>query len=637
MENGFIKVAAVTPRVVVANITENTKEIIRLIDEAVSGSGAKIVVFPELCITGYSCGDLFGQKILIKKAYDALVEIALHTAEKKALIFVGLPFLYCDRLYNVTAAISDGQILGLVPKTHIPAYGEFYETRYFTPGMREPVRVILPDGSLTLLGTDLIFSCENIPELMVSAEICEDAWVPDDPGIRHTMAGATVIVNPSASDELTGKRDYRRELIKNTSARLYAAYIYASAGFDESTTDTVMSGHDIIAEGGRILSESEPFTLGTLITEIDVQALSMRRRQMNTFFTTEPNESHAVVRFSLDMEETKLTRHIDPMPFVPDDIQKREQRCEEILGIQAYGLKKRLSHIHAKSAVIGISGGLDSTLALLVTARAFDIQKQDRKDIIAVTMPGFGTTDRTYDNAIRLIEKLGATCREIPIDEAVKQHFSDIGHDILDKNVTYENAQARERTQILMDIANETGGIVVGTGDLSELALGWATYNGDHMSMYGVNASVPKTLVRYLVRYYADTCNDEELKKVLYDVLDTPVSPELLPPEEDGSISQRTEDLVGPYELHDFFLYHFIRLGEDREKIYRLARIAFYDTYDGATIDKWLDIFYRRFFTSQYKRSCVPDGPKVGTVALSPRGDWRMPSDASYEDFIPSR
>ncbi len=637
MENGFIKVAAVTPRVVVANITENTKEIIRLIDEAVSGSGAKIVVFPELCITGYSCGDLFGQKILIKKAYDALVEIALHTAEKKALIFVGLPFLYCDRLYNVTAAISDGQILGLVPKTHIPAYGEFYETRYFTPGMREPVRVILPDGSLTLLGTDLIFSCENIPELMVSAEICEDAWVPDDPGIRHTMAGATVIVNPSASDELTGKRDYRRELIKNTSARLYAAYIYASAGFDESTTDTVMSGHDIIAEGGRILSESEPFTLGTLITEIDVQALSMRRRQMNTFFTTEPNESHAVVRFSLDMEETKLTRHIDPMPFVPDDIQKREQRCEEILGIQAYGLKKRLSHIHAKSAVIGISGGLDSTLALLVTARAFDIQKQDRKDIIAVTMPGFGTTDRTYDNAIRLIEKLGATCREIPIDEAVKQHFSDIGHDILDKNVTYENAQARERTQILMDIANETGGIVVGTGDLSELALGWATYNGDHMSMYGVNASVPKTLVRYLVRYYADTCNDEELKKVLYDVLDTPVSPELLPPEEDGTISQRTEDLVGPYELHDFFLYHFIRLGEDRDKIYRLARIAFYDTYDGATIDKWLDIFYRRFFTSQYKRSCVPDGPKVGTVALSPRGDWRMPSDASYEDFIPSR
>ncbi len=634
MKDGFIKVAAVTPRVSVAGISENTKEIKRLIDVAIDEKKARIVVFPELCITGYSCGDLFYQKRLISSALDALLDIAEYTTDKNGLVFVGLPFAYCDRLYNVTAAISRGSILGLVPKTHIPSYGEFYETRQFCPGMREPVRIELPDGSLTLLGTDILFACDNIPELVVAAEICEDAWVPDDPGVRHAMAGATVIVNPSASDELTGKRAYRRQLITNASARLYAAYIYAGAGFDESTTDVVMSGHDMIAEGGRLLLESDPFTLGALITEVDVQTLSTRRRQMNTFFTTGPRQDHFTVMFSLDEEITEITRPIDAMPFVPSDKAKRRERCEEILGIQACGLKKRLSHIHAKSAVIGISGGLDSTLALLVTVRAFDLLKLDRKGITAVTMPGFGTTDRTYDNAIKLIEKLGVTGREISIRAAVEQHFADIGHDINDKNVTYENAQARERTQILMDIANETGGIVVGTGDLSELALGWATYNGDHMSMYGVNASVPKTLVRYLVGYYADTCGDDELRVVLYDVLDTPVSPELLPPEEDGTIAQKTEDLVGPYELHDFFLYHLIRQGEDRDKIYRLARIAFRDTYDGATVDKWLTIFYRRFFTSQYKRSCVPDGPKVGTVALSPRGDWRMPSDASYVDFI---
>ena len=634
MKDGFIKVAAVTPRVTVAGITENTKEIKRLIDVTMDEQKARIVVFPELCITGYSCGDLFYQKRLLSSALDALLDIAEHTADKNGLVFVGLPFLYCDRLYNVTAAISRGSVLGLVPKTHIPSYGEFYEIRQLTPGMREPVRISLPDGSLTVLGTDILFACDVIPELVVAAEICEDAWVPDEPGVRHVMAGATVIVNPAASDELTGKRAYRRQLIENASARLYAAYIYAGAGFDESTTDTVMSGHDIIAEGGRILLESDPFTLGALITEIDVQTLSARRRQMNTFFTTEPRQDHFTVMFSLEEEDTGITRFVDPMPFVPNDTKKRSERCEEILGIQAYGLKKRLAHIHGKCAVIGISGGLDSTLALLVTVRAFDILKLDRKGIIAVTMPGFGTTDRTYDNAIKLIEKLKVTGREISIRDAVTQHFSDIGHDMADKNVTYENAQARERTQILMDIANENGGIVVGTGDLSELALGWATYNGDHMSMYGVNASVPKTLVRYLVGYYADTCGDEELKDVLYDVLDTPVSPELLPPEDDGTIAQRTEDLVGPYELHDFFLYHLVRQGQDRDKIYRLARIAFSDTYDGATIDKWLTIFYKRFFTSQYKRSCLPDGPKVGTVALSPRGDWRMPSDASYEDFM---
>ena len=634
MKDGFIKVAAVTPRVSVAGISENRDEIKRLIDVTMGEQRARIVVFPELCITGYSCGDLFYQKRLLSGALDALLDIAEHTRGRQGLVFVGLPYLHQDRLYNVTAAISDGVILGLVPKRFIPAYGEFYETRYFTAGQKEPVSVSLPDGSGTLLGTDILFTCNDIPELVVAAEICEDLWVPDAPGARHAMAGATVIVNPSASDELTGKRSYRRELVKNASARLYAAYIYASAGYDESTTDTVMSGHDIVAEGGRIILESDPFTLGAVITEIDVQALSMRRRQMNTFSDGTIHEEHYVVGFDMTPEDTVITRHIDPMPFVPDDSRLRHERCEEILGIQAYGLRKRLSHIHAKSAVIGISGGLDSTLALLVTARAFDLLKLDRSGITAVTMPGFGTTDRTYDNAIKLIEKLGVTGREISIRDAVTQHFKDIGHDPDDHDVTYENAQARERTQILMDIANDTGGLVVGTGDLSELALGWATYNGDHMSMYGVNGSVPKTLVRYLVGYYADTCGDDELKAVLYDVLDTPVSPELLPPEEDGTIAQRTEDLVGPYELHDFFLYHIMRMGEDREKIYRLARIAFRDEYDGATIDKWLSTFYRRFFTSQYKRSCLPDGPKVGTVALSPRGDWRMPSDATYTDFM---
>ncbi len=634
MKDGFIKVAAVTPHVTVAGISENKKEIIRLIDMTVDEKDARIVVFPELCITGYSCGDLFYQKRLLDEALFALLDIAEQTEGKKALIFVGLPFAYMGRLYNVTAAISDGAVLGLVPKVHIPSYGEFYEKRYFTEGMSEAVSVTLPDGSITMLGSDILFSCDEIPELVVAAEICEDLWVPDSPGAYHAMAGATVIVNPSASDELTGKRSYRRELVRNASARLYTAYIYASAGYEESTTDTVMSGHDIVAEGGRVILESDPFTIGAVITEIDVKSLDMRRRQMNTFTTGFMSEDHYIAAFSLDMEETRITRHIDPMPFVPDNPGKRAERCEEILSIQAFGLRKRLSHVRAKSAVVGISGGLDSTLALLVTVRAFDILKLDRSGITAVTMPGFGTTDRTYDNALMLIKKLGVTGREISIKDAVTGHLADIGHDINNKNVTYENAQARERTQILMDIANDTNGLVIGTGDLSELALGWATYNGDHMSMYGVNGSIPKTLVRYLVAYYADTCGDKELKNVLYDVLDTPVSPELLPPEEDGTIAQKTEDLVGPYELHDFFLYHMMRMGEGRDKIYRLACIAFCDTYDGAAIDKWLTTFYKRFFTSQYKRSCLPDGPKVGTVALSPRGDWRMPSDASYADFI---
>ena len=474
---------------------------------------------------------------------------------------------------------------------------------------------------------NLLFCCEEIPELKVAAEICEDLWTMQPPSIAHAQAGAVVITNLSASDEVTGKETYRRELVKGQSARLLCGYIYASAGEGESTQDVVYSGHDLIAENGVVLAESERFTKGILYSEIDVKKLISERRRMSTFETTDGN--YQEIYFSLEKEETKLTRYIDPMPFVPGSKEDREKRCEEILLIQAHGLKKRLAHTHAKSAVVGISGGLDSTLALLVTVKAFDLLGIPREQIAAVTMPGFGTTDRTYDNAVHLIRELGAEFIEVPIADAVRLHFRDIGHEENIHDVTYENSQARERTQILMDIANKKGGLVIGTGDLSELALGWATYNGDHMSMYAVNASVPKTLVRHLVAYCANTCSESEkvLQEVLLDVLDTPVSPELLPPE-DGKISQKTEDLVGPYELHDFFLYQLLRCGFGPAKIYRLACRAFEGIYSKETIGKWLKTFCRRFFAQQFKRSCLPDGPKVGSVALSPRGDLRMPSDA---------
>ena len=625
MRQGFIKVAALTPKVTVADTQANRKEICRLMDEA-EAKGAKILVFPELCITGYTCGDLFYQQVLLREAKKELLAIAKYTQRKDYLAFVGLPLEYNGKLYNVAAAVTQGKVLGLVPKTHIPNYNEFYERRHFAPGMKQPVPVALDEDTVVPMGTRVLFQCRQMPELKIGAEICEDVWAPNPPGVEHALAGATLLVNLSASDETTGKDMYRKSLVTGQSGRLICGYVYCSAGDGESTQDVVYSGHNLIAENGTLLAESRRFCNESIYTELDMVRLNEERRRMSTFMTSD--ESYINVEFSLKEEKTELTRFVDPAPFVPGNKADREKRCEEIFMIQAMGLKKRLEHTHAATAVVGISGGLDSTLALLVMVKAFDLIGKDHKDIVAVTMPGFGTTDRTYDNAVSLIKSLGATFREVSIVDSVRVHFKDIGQDEAVHDVTYENGQARERTQILMDIANKSGGMVIGTGDMSELALGWATYNGDHMSMYGVNASVPKTLVRHLVCYYADTCADETLQKVLYDVLDTPVSPELLPPE-DGKISQKTEDIVGPYELHDFFLYYILRFGCTPKKIYRLANYAFAGTYDTETIQKWLKTFYRRFFSQQFKRSCLPDGPKVGTVAVSPRGDLRMTSDAS--------
>lgn len=623
MRQGFVKAAAVTPKIKVADTKYNAELILDMMKES-TRQGAKIVVFPELCLTGYTCQDLFLQERLLQGAKDALMKLVKESASLDAIFFVGLPFEILGKLYNVAAVFSHGEVLGLVPKSYLPNYNEFYEARHFVSGAELATEVVLPDGSCVPADRDLLFVCEQMPKLRIGVELCEDLWTPNPPSISHALAGASVLVNLSASNELTGKDSYRRELVSGQSARLLAAYIYASAGEGESTQDLVFSGHNIIAENGQILAESKRFGHGILYSEIDVERLCAQRRRMTTFVTED--QTHTEILFSLKIEETKLTRFIDPAPFVPTDRQNREKRCDEILMIQAMGLKKRLEHTGA-NAVVGISGGLDSTLALLVTVRAFDLCGRDHKGITAVTMPGFGTTDRTYDNAVKLIQSLGAEFVEVDICQSVNVHFSDIGQDLSVHDVTYENSQARERTQILMDIANKKNALVIGTGDLSELALGWATYNGDHMSMYAVNASVPKTLVRHLVRYYADTCEDKQLSDTLYDVLDTPVSPELLPPE-DGKISQKTEDLVGPYELHDFFLYYMLRQGFSPAKIYRLAKIAFAGTYEDAFILKWLKTFCRRFFAQQFKRSCLPDGPKVGSVAVSPRGDLRMPSDA---------
>lgn len=623
MRQGFVKVAAVTPKIKVADTKYNAELILDMMKES-TRQGAKIVVFPELCLTGYTCQDLFLQERLLQGAKDALMKLVKESASLDAIFFVGLPFEILGKLYNLAAVFSHGEVLGLVPKSYLPNYNEFYEARHFVSGAELATEVVLPDGSCVPADRDLLFVCEQMPKLRIGVELCEDLWTPNPPSISHALAGASVLVNLSASNELTGKDSYRRELVSGQSARLLAAYIYASAGEGESTQDLVFSGHNIIAENGQILAESKRFGHGILYSEIDVERLCAQRRRMTTFVTED--QTHTEILFSLKIEETKLTRFIDPAPFVPTDRQNREKRCDEILMIQAMGLKKRLEHTGA-NAVVGISGGLDSTLALLVTVRAFDLCGRDHKGITAVTMPGFGTTDRTYDNAVKLIQSLGAEFVEVDICQSVNVHFSDIGQDPSVHDVTYENSQARERTQILMDIANKKNALVIGTGDLSELALGWATYNGDHMSMYAVNASVPKTLVRHLVRYYADTCEDKQLSDTLYDVLDTPVSPELLPPE-DGKISQKTEDLVGPYELHDFFLYYMLRQGFSPAKIYRLAKIAFAGTYEAAFILKWLKTFCRRFFAQQFKRSCLPDGPKVGSVAVSPRGDLRMPSDA---------
>ncbi len=630
MRDGFVKIAAVTPEIRVADCGFNTANICRGLKDAYA-ENAKVIVFPELCVTGYTCGDLFWQDRLLAEAKHELYHIIRQTAGEDALVFVGLPWEKDGKLYNVAAVMSDGRLLGLVPKRYLPNYNEFYEARHFTPG-NETVEWIKFEGAPVPFGMNLLF-CADMPQgLCVAAELCEDLWAANPPSVAHALAGANLIVNLSASDEVTGKQLYRESLIANQSARLLCGYVYASAGEGESTQDLVFGGHNLIAENGHILKESGRFSSGAIYAEVDISRLRAERRRMTTF-VPQGADRYEKIRFHLEDEETQLTRAFDPAPFVPSGEADRAKRCEEIFTIQALGLKKRLQHTGSGSAVVGISGGLDSTLALLVMAKAYDMLGLPRSCMTAVTMPGFGTTDRTYNNACELTRRLGAELLEVSIRDAVNQHFRDIGHDPSVHDVTYENCQARERTQILMDIANQKGGMVIGTGDMSELALGWATYNGDHMSMYGVNCSVPKTLVRHLVRYYADTCEDEAISQILYDVLDTPVSPELLPPK-DGQISQKTEDLVGPYELHDFFLYYLLRFGFAPSKIYRVAKLAFAGTYEDETILKWLKKFYWRFFSQQFKRSCVPDGPKVGSVALSPRGDLRMPSDACVKIWM---
>ncbi len=645
MKDGFVKVAAATPKIKVADTVYNAEAIVDVILEAGAG-GAKIIVLPELCITGYTCHDLFLQEKLLDGAITALLEIAKKTAGVDALIFVGLPFEKDGKLYNVAAALKDGKALGFVPKSCIPSYGEFYETRHFAAGNSSPEMVGV-DGYEVPFGTDILFECGSVKGMKVACELCEDVWSAYTPSTRHALAGANVIVNLSASNDLIGKDAYREELVKATSARLLSGYIYASAGDGESTQDMVFGGHDIIAENGSVLAQSKLFSAGIVYADLDIAKLRMERRRMNTFVSGS-SEGYARILFSYsDTRDTKLSRVFSRTPFVPSSEAERNKRCEQILSIQANGLKKRLEHTGAKSAVIGISGGLDSTLALIVTMRAFDMLGLDRSGIKAVTMPCFGTTDRTYENACRLARASRAELIEVDIKASVLQHFRDISQDLDNHDVTYENGQARERTQVLMDLANKTGGLVIGTGDMSELALGWATYNGDHMSMYGVNAGVPKTLVRHLVKYCADTWKENygsddcealpscgsQFCDTLLDVLDTPVSPELLPPE-NGVISQKTEDLVGPYELHDFFLYYMLRCAYPPAKIFRIALEVFEGDYDRSVILKWLKTFYRRFFAQHFKRSCLPDSPKVGSVALSPRGDLRMPSDAAARVWL---
>lgn len=632
MKDGFIKVAAATPKIKVADPAYNTEEILKIIDET-EKNGASILVFSELTISGYTCGDLFLQQPLLTECKNQLLRIVKATENKSMLVVVGCPIVIKQKLYNCAVVISDGSILGIVPKTHLPNYSEFYELRHFTSGegLEEDLWFGEEFGYVNV-AVNQLFKCKEIPELVVACEICEDLWVPLPPSTYHAMAGATVICNPSASVETTTKESYRRSLVSNQSARLLAAYIYADAGEGESTQDVVYSGHHLICENGSVLAEAKRFTNEIIYADIDVQKLAAERRKM-TSFPGGQTDDYFEQEFSLEVKENKITRTFPKAPFVPDNQDERDKRCDEILSLQSMGLKKRLEHTNCKHAVVGISGGLDSTLAVLVTARAFDLLDIPRENLICVTMPCFGTTDRTYQNAVSLIKELGATLKEVRIEKAVRQHFADIGHDENNHDVTYENSQARERTQILMDMANQYNGMVIGTGDMSELALGWATYNGDHMSMYAVNCSVPKTLVRYLVLYYAETTENKKLSEVLMDVLDTPISPELLPPV-DGVISQKTEDLVGPYELHDFFLYYMLRFGFPKSKLYRMAKLTFDGVYDDETIKKWLDKFYWRFFSQQFKRSCLPDGPKVGSVAVSPRGDLRMPSDASPTAWI---
>lgn len=622
MKDGFIKVGAASPELRVGQPFFNISKMLELFSLA-SGYGVKVLVYPELSITGYTCQDLFLQDALIQDSRKALLEFVSATKGSDILSFVGFPLEHNGKLYNTAAAVQDGRILSYTAKRNLPCYGEFQEDRWFT---QSPDDVEYIEGGIPF-GFKII---HRYGLLSVSAEICEDLWVSSPPSVSHAGNGANIIVNLSASDEVIGKEEYRRNLVSMQSAKLICGYVYADASEGESTTDMVFTGADIIAENGSILNQSSFSTGALTISEIDVSKLNEERRRVNTFkIVNDPG--YVSVPFTLDMCDTVLTRRIDPYPFVPSDDESRARRAEKILTLQALGLKRRIEHTRAGKLVIGLSGGLDSTLALLVSVKAMDMSGRDRKDIIAITMPCFGTTKRTKGNAEKLAEALGVSFEQIDIKKSVLQHFKDIGQSENDFSVTYENAQARERTQVLMDKANQVGGLVIGTGDLSELALGWATYNGDHMSNYAVNASIPKTLVRHIVSYVASQGKKES--KVLYDILSTPVSPELIPPK-DGEISQVTEDIVGPYELHDFFLYYFVRFAFPPSKIFRLAKIAFAKTYSDDIIFKWLETFIRRFFSQQFKRSCLPDGPKVGTVTFSPRGDWRMPSDASPELFM---
>lgn len=634
MKHGFIRVAAAVPHIRLADCSYNAEKIINCIEQA-EQKEVKLLVFPELCVTGYTCGDLFLQDILLLRAMEQIKRIAAVTKGKEIVAVIGFPYERQGRLYNTAAVIHGGEILGLVPKQNIPNHGEFYESRYFAQGPQKAIKVDFL-GEEVYFGSRMLFECSDIPDFILGVEICEDLWVPMSPGNIHCLEGATIIANLSASNEIVGKAEYRRELVKSQSSRLICGYVYADAGEGESTTDLVFSGHSLIAENGIILSEAERFKNEMIINEIDLGIIQSDRRRMNTYHTQDSTD-YVRVKYSISknfkLKEYELVRRIDPSPFVLNDNNELNERCRDIFTIQVMGLKARLNHVGAKCSIIGVSGGLDSTLAILVVHRAFELLGLDKKDILAVTMPCFGTSERTYNNALSIAKSLGATVMEIPIKDAVIRHFKDIGHNADVHDITYENAQARERTQVLMDLANKYNGLMIGPGDMSELVLGWTTYSGDHMSMYGVNSSVPKTLIHSIVKWYAQSTDNEEISAILRDVLDTPISPELLPPAE-GKDYQRTEDYIGPYELHDFFMYYVLRYGFSPKKVYRLAKAAFLQKYKEEELLKWLQVFYRRFFAQQYKRSCLPDGPKVGSVSISPRGDLRMPSDAKVKLWL---
>lgn len=635
MQYGFVKVCAATTAVRVADVKFNTDKIISAIKESYK-NGSKVTVFPELCLSGYTCGDLFNQGALLSAVERAIHEICMATATGSPLVFLGAPLKNNGKLYNCAVVLSNGKILGIVPKTYLPTYGEFYERRHFSPAEDENSEICVAD-CVVPFGKNLIFQAKNDSDFTVACEICEDLWAPDSPSVKHAQAGADIIVNLSCSDETVGKSEYRRQLVSMQSGKLVACYVYADSGDGESTTDMVFAGHNIIAENGRVLKESELFKNGLIYADVDVKMLADERRRMSTgFYSGEVASAYKTVCFTPSEIDGKFDRVYSQTPFVPEESEKLAERTELILSIQAKGLAQRILHTKAETVVLGISGGLDSALALLVACRAFGLLGKNPEKIIAVTMPGFGTTKNTKNSSVKLISSLGVsgkTVPVIPIKSSVLQHFKDIGHNPERHDVTYENAQARMRTMILMDIANSTRGFVVGTGDLSELALGWATYNGDHMSMYAVNSSVPKTLVKHLVAYEAKRLGGE-VEKVLNKILNTEISPELLPPDKNGKITQKTEDIVGPYILHDFFLYYAIRWGFSPDKMYFIAQETFGGVYDGQTIKKWLKNFYKRFFSQQFKRSCIPDGVKVGSVTLSPRGDWRMPSDAAADLWL---